>query len=307
MSKNKILFIGPKSRPSGEKIYSLLEDDAVLYRKMIGRIEVTENNIKRRIRPPTVYNSTIIRWGIRTPINISDNITIYNKGTNLFKAAHKLNCRSILNDNNVSIPKTWSYSDIQTALENTSLFPLVARPVFHSQGKNFIVINDENEFDQLELEEAFNDNWYFSQLIDKEREFRVHCAHGKVLAIMEKPPQDQIVWNHSQNEDAWTYIPWENYRKRTIKTVALESLKAVKALNLDFGAVDIITKGDMDNLEVYVLEINTAPSTCNYISEKYSQYFKWLFKSDERREHWDFEEFEAGKSLAWKNYQLNES
>ena len=58
--------------------------------------------------------------------------------------------------------------------------------------------------------------------------------------------------------------------------------------------------------EGYVLEVNTSPTlnSSDFVSEQYAKYFDWLNRSDKRRDHWDFTEFKASESFAWKNFQL---
>jgi hypothetical protein len=57
-----------------------------------------------------------------------------------------------------------------------------------------------------------------------------------------------------------------------------------------------------------VLEANTAPSlhTSEYALDRWAKYFEYLFSSEERIPHWNFNSFKKGKSMIWKNFQLNE-
>ena len=84
------------------------------------------------------------------------------------------------------------------------------------------------------------------------------------------------------------------------------AVDAVKALGLDTGAVDIMVDKRNAEIPVCVCEVNTAPSldSSPLDQEKYSKFINWLFCSD--REWWNYEEWEAGKSYAWKNFQLEE-
>jgi carbamoylphosphate synthase large subunit len=82
------------------------------------------------------------------------------------------------------------------------------------------------------------------------------------------------------------------------------ALEAVKALDLDFGAVDIMTKNHKDFKEHVVVEVNTAPSYTPYLISKYGSYFNLLFKTEDKYKSWEFEKFKKAPSFAWKNYQL---
>lgn len=92
-------------------------------------------------------------------------------------------------------------------------------------------------------------------------EIRVHVAFGRVILTQKKkrvqgygdlPEYSNIVRNHSTG---WIYAT-ENLN--IPQSVQDSAIQAVSALGLDFGAVDIVYKG-RNNLEIYVLEVNTAP------------------------------------------------
>jgi len=87
-------------------------------------------------------------------------------------------------------------------------------------------------------------------------EYRVHVAFGKAINFQQKKKRkgvkaDPYVKSHTKG--------WIFARQDVIlpKGVEKESIKAVDALGLDFGAVDIMQ--NRDNKIAYVLEVNTAP------------------------------------------------
>jgi hypothetical protein len=56
--------------------------------------------------------------------------------------------------------------------------------------------------------------------------------------------------------------------------VKLEALRAVLALNLDFGAVDVIYNQHRDR--AYVLEVNTAPGIAEYTTNVYAEHLRYF-------------------------------
>lgn len=102
---------------------------------------------------------------------------------------------------------------------------------------------------------------YFVRLIPKRREYRVWAFRGRVKAIYEKiltyrnrnrtARLPNIIWNYRAGY-AFTFVHPENHPEGLGKLGA----DAVAALDLDFGAVDIIQGTDG---RFYVLEVNTAP------------------------------------------------
>ncbi len=242
--------------------------------------------------------SIIIRWGTREPLNTDNHTIVYNRSNDLAKATNKKLSREIFIASGVNRPVLVTPGNFQT-----SYLPIIARPITHSKGRNFVVLRSEHEF-----LEHYHDGWYYSNFIDKDREFRVHCAHGKVLAVMEKPNPNNgnIAWNRAQNDtDPFVYIPWNTLDAEHLRPVLVEALKAIEAVGLDFGGVDVMMAKDVP----YVLEINTAPTlnSSPYVAKKFGMYFDWLFREETRRSHWeDIIDRELAKSMIWKNRQLND-
>ena len=100
---------------------------------------------------------------------------------------------------------------------------------------------------------------YTEAVVGKFKEYRLHVFAGEVVCAQQKkrrngwrenPDYSAVVRNHHTN---WVYtIDSMDAYPDSANEVAVE---AVKAVGLDFGAVDLILQGD----EAYVLEVNTAP------------------------------------------------
>ena len=307
--KKFVILVGVHGRPSMKKVYSQMQKDAVLKirrcppRKAgyIRRYEDKNINTyeKDSLDNLTLENNIVVRWGNRIEADTNDNTIVYNRSESVKKASDKKLTRQLLLEGRVRIPRLFSDQDY---LAGTLTFPVIARPSVHAKGKNFVVLNDSESFIRHYRNNEIN-GWYYSEYVDKEREFRVHCAHGKVLAIMEKPKGDGLAWNRARVGEPFVRVKQEDY----IYTVAYQALKATKVLGLDFAGVDVVLKTNEDGVqEAFVLEANTSPTlnSSEYVSNQYAKYFDWLASSDKRREHWDFTAFEKAKSLAWKQEQL---
>ncbi len=108
----------------------------------------------------------------------------------------------------------------------------------------------------------------------KREEYRVHVAFGKVIdtqlkkrraGYRERKDVDYLVRNWYTG---WVYCREEVQPNEQRDTLAI---KAVNALGLDFGAVDIIYNELED--KYYVLEVNTAPGLDGTTVDKYVEVF----------------------------------
>ena len=307
--KNKIILVGKDGRPSMKGVYSKMTNKEVsllVRRRLLSGKEYyryyQNNNVETLTKVPissvTGENSIVIRWGNKIVIPTDKSTIVYNKAEAIEKATNKKLSRQIFEKEGVNTPKLIDGNTSVIGLK----YPIIARPLVHSKGKNFVVLNNFDEF--ITFAKKDENKWYYSEFVDKVKEFRVHCAHGKILNYLEKPnPKNgNIAWNIAQNGEAFINVKWSDYNYN----VAIEALKAITALGLDFGGVDVM----LDNEgKAWVLEVNTAAtlSSAEYSMERYAKYFEWLFRSETRREHWDYTKFKKAKSLAWKNFQLLET
>lgn len=122
----------------------------------------------------------------------------------------------------------------------------------------------------------------YTKAVDNNGEYRVHVMNGEVILYQKKSRrrledgtvataegEHAMIRNLASN---WVYRTGNLKRLERIENLAID---AVKALGLDFGAVDII-KDEEGN--VFVLEVNTAPGLGNTDTlEAYVNGFKNLY------------------------------
>jgi hypothetical protein len=111
----------------------------------------------------------------------------------------------------------------------------------------------------------------YMEFIPKARQFRVHVIRGQMRVrelIPDNPNSYELpIWNL---DNGFTYrIPQDDVPP----TVIPIAVQAISALNLDFGAVDIVTISN----HAWVLEVNTAPGLCDSTLAWYARRFaEWL-------------------------------
>ena len=298
-----VIFAGRDGRPSMKGAYAnmVTNADLVVRRRLphkeyyrVYKGHNSNSYLKVRIGDYDFTNSVIIRWGNRIEIDTTNSI-VYNQSKAIADATDKKKARLILHEAGVRVPKMVTLENVKEAD-----LPIICRPFTHAKGKNFIILNTIQEF-----KNHYNPNrYYYSAFVNKVKEYRIHCAHGKILNFLEKPnPKNgSIAWNRARNGgEAFENVKWDDYNFNC----GIEALKACKALKLDFSGIDVL----LDEKGVaWVLEANTSPTLASseYSMQRYGMYFDWLFRKNEKREHWDFTKFEKAGSLAWKNYQLKD-
>lgn len=311
----KIILTGKHGRPSTKLAWSFIKGDSNSPLTLVQRRQFTKKNGKfvqyyrifgdssqydesqlyqLRFKNFNFDDSVLIRWGTREPIAATNSI-IYNKATAIANATDKLLSRQLFAEKGVSAPRLLnSVDDYKDGI-------IIARPFIHSKGRNFIVLNNKKE-----LENHWRTGWYYSEFVDKVREFRVHVGHSKVLALMEKhnPNNGNHAWNRAQNDtEPFTRVKQSDADEQKLLPVLQEAIKAVNALGLDMGGVDVML--DKDGV-AYVLEVNTAPTlnSSPRVAEMWAKYWEWLLRTSVKRDHWDFLVFRKASSLFWKQDQL---
>lgn len=310
MRNKTIILVGKDGRPSMKGTFSKMVSNVELFvrRRVTGRrtgrvkewfrkyINSNSNIFSKvKIEAADFTDKIIIRWGNRIEIDTTGSV-VYNKAKAIEKATDKKETRRILAEAGISVPRA-----VTPICDNIN-YPVIARPSVHAKGRNFIILKNVNEF-QRHFDNNEHRGWYYSEFVDKVKEYRVHCAHGRILNYLEKPNpgNGQIAWNRALNGEAFTNVKWSDYDSR----IALECLKAVKAIGLDFAGVDVIVDAQGNP---YILELNTSPTlnSSEYSMQRYAKYFDWLGKTTERREHHELKEFKKASNYAWHDYHFED-
>jgi len=222
-------------------------------------------NVKRidgtKIMP---FNTTIINWG-------RDNLTLRNRGglrilnsnTSVALAKNKLYTLETLQQHGVSIPDwTTSKHTVVDWLRNDG-YAYARRHLVGQQGSGIeIVTADVYEVPTCPL---------YTKAIHKAHEYRVHVAGGNVIDYSKKKRK---AGSDSSGLIKNSVNGWVFCRDGVDLPVVVkdQALKALAAVGLDFGALDIVYK-ERDN-KAYVLEINTAPGIEGTTLDRYVEYFR---------------------------------
>lgn len=217
----------------------------------------------RCVRPNGTYkqklNHLVINWGNSVVPNWINNGRFLNPVYGIQRAQNKLTTFAIFKEHgNVPHP-TWT-TNIEEAKQWTANgLTVMCRKLLRSHSGNGIVVSHSTQ-------ELVNAPLYV-QYKKKKKEFRVHVFLGEVIDVQQK--------RRKAGEEVNTYIRsfangWVYAREDLVEPQGLRelALKAVAALELDFGAVDIIWNAHEN--QCYCLEVNTAPGLEGTTLEKYT-------------------------------------
>ncbi len=212
---------------------------------------------------------SIINWGNSAFYrDMTYEVDLFNHPDAVAKAVNKLEAFKAL-DGHCPIPE-WTESAVG-ALEwlvrdHTAV---VARTKLTGHSGEGIVITDPLN----PAQEPLPDAPLYTKYIKKIQEYRLHVFRDKVFFIQRKArnkeiPDEQVNWKIRNHANGFIFAHQDVDVPEGAKQYAIA---AVRALGLDFGAVDIIcTK----QLEWFVLEVNTACGLEGTTLEKYTEIFK---------------------------------
>ena len=201
-------------------------------------------------------NTPVINWGNTSKSKAK---RIINKPEAVAIAVNKLKTfRTLTNKGIPTVPFT---NDIEVAkawLKNN--FVVYCRGALESsQGGGITVALHEEDLKEVPI---------YTRGIMLSTEYRVHVFDGKVIDYTQKKRKSGVESSEfiRNSESGWVFCRENVTLPKAVESV---SIAAIKALGLDFGAVDVLQS--TINNGVYVLEINTAPGIEGTTLEKYKE------------------------------------
>lgn len=166
--------------------------------------------------------------------------------------------RELFREHGVPMPKLVDLAEMNERLEAGEKF--IGRSEHHRKGRGFWRVDSHMRAARaLTGTRRKKPATHFMEFIDAPREYRVHIFCGKSIRISEKD-------FHSEDKHDYTTVK----PNHPIKHVRRAAKQAVKAVGLDFGAVDILA----DDENCWVLEVNAAPGLGGSMPRVYAEVFK---------------------------------
>lgn len=195
-----------------------------------------------------IGKTVVLNWG-NSNAKVGKYCKLINHPISVKNSANKINAFKKMSAASVSTVEWTTDIDKARVWLETGYRVVERNEICGHSGIGINIVNDS-------VDELNPDCQLFTKYIAKREEFRVHVFNGIVIdyqmkkARIEKPDSYcKEIRNHSHG---WVFCRDGVNRNEIVMN---EAIKAVKALQLDFGAVDVI----LANNKAYILEVNSAP------------------------------------------------
>jgi glutathione synthase/RimK-type ligase-like ATP-grasp enzyme len=208
---------------------------------------------------------TIINWGA-SQCPEPDIVKVLNRPCRVATAANKLKAFGLLQEAGVSVPKfATNVSDVSWKGDTVIRWKLTG----HS-GEGIEITDSPKEGAPL-----------YVQYIKKQDEYRVHIIGGEVVLIQRKArrrnvPESEVNWQVRNHANGFVFA--RNEGKAPPNCITDQAKKALLALSLEFGAVDVIYNENAN--QAYVLEVNCAPGLEGSTINDYAQGFRHFLSKE---------------------------
>lgn len=193
--------------------------------------------------------SIVVNYGVSSLEGLSfspEGFKWINHPNNVQLATNKLRTFEFLQREEVPTPRFTTNREEATGWLKSS--KIVCRMTLNGHSGEGIVL--------VETPDGMVDAPLYTQYRKKDKEFRVHVFNGKVIDVTQKRRLSNSEVNPfiRSHANGWVFCRENIQEPENLRDVAL---KAINALGLQFGAVDIIWNKQYNRL--YVLEVNSAP------------------------------------------------
>lgn len=220
-------------------------------RDLVRALGSTKAVLKSQSTPMKGRSKVLLNWGNSSPKFSLTGVTVLNKPAAVASASNKLTALRILKEANVRVPDFTTDRAVAQRWIEEERYVLCRTLLRANSGRGITFAKQVSELVNAPL---------FVKYVRKEHEYRLHVFNGQVIDVVEKRRRGGFEENPVYNKFIRSYENgWIMARENVTVSDATraEAVKAVRALGLDFGAVDIVM-GARDN-KPYVLEVNTAP------------------------------------------------
>lgn len=235
---------------------------------------------------------TIVRLGSTTELEDGRKRVECNSVEAVKNSSNKLLMKTKFKENDIITPDWWVFSqnqfrkfnnDSPEAVTQIELlpFPLIAKHIYGSR-------NSGNTFIKtLEALKAFmvdknHSRYIYEKYFGAVREYRLHVNEQECFyacrKMLKRDTPEENRWYRNDSNCVWIKEDNPLFNKPSSwDDIIKESIKALKAVGLDVGAVDVKVKESGTSFKI--LEINSAPSFGEITLQKYIEVIPEILKN----------------------------
>lgn len=226
--------------------------------------------------------STIVNWGnSEWPKWLSTKRDILNPPHKVKDACNKILTFKLLSKKYRSYIPAWTENKDQAVILNKLGHTILARTKVEGSGGEGIVVIEPKQPDKIPPAPLY------VQYIKKKYEFRVHVFNGQVIDVQQKKRNMDIDIVNTQirsHANGWVFSRENLAPEAQSRHMHKLAIDIVGALQLDFGAVDIIYNSDRESF--YALEVNTAPGLEGQTVKTYADQIIKYNTERQQQLHW---------------------
>jgi len=262
--------------------------------KLIEKLDSNDFKVDGGTSEPTTVVDLIIGYGTKTSTNMSLNSSMLNHPNAIRINRNKLKALQKMEQQDVQIAPFEPISKA-IGSDSNLIYPIIVRTKYHQGGRGLAICTSPKQLKQL-IHISNVEFGYAQELLTIDKEYRIHVFNDKIIRIAEKVIQKNPVQSYCANYfDKITRAAERNGVDLDEETIRLclkiiskdltlpdflvrsnkhgwyfkkadpanisqplqeEARAAVKAIGLDFGAVDCIITA---NNEIDIIEVNTGP------------------------------------------------
>lgn len=248
------------------------------------------HSILRRLEELKSKYRIVYRLGSTTQVNNVD--FEINTIESIKNSSNKLKMKELFNKHEINNSEYYTFDELDKIREGNP-FPILAKKIFGSKGAGMKKLNNLEDFENFINSNPRN--YYFEKYFNGSREYRLHVTKDGCFYSCRKMRLNDAEdrWYFNSNNCVWIteklknlddnnqFISFSeednpNFNKPiTWDTIVEHSIKAINAIGLTIGAVDVRVKKDGSFI---ILETNSAPSFGDLTKLMYIDKLKTLIK-----------------------------
>lgn len=217
-------------------------------------------------------HKTVINWGCAELPPEVLKCKVINPARSVNLAHNKLTTFQSLKPNNISVPDFTTSQDMAQQWIERNRTVVARKTLTGHSGQGIEILEKGLDFVAAPL---------YTQYIPKDREYRVHVVNGAIVDVQRKvkdPNRDVKDWKVRSHDNGFIYIRNDeggrSYKDLLEPAIANYAIQSVRALGLNFGAVDAIYNRKRN--ASFILEVNSAPGLENTTLQIYTNALRQL-------------------------------